>query len=90
MSVEDLHQFLFGALSMTCCTAALLFLRFWRMTWDRLFLFFSLGFWVFALNWIALAITESGLENRHYTFLLRLLAFGLIIVGILDKNRRNG
>lgn len=90
MNGEDLHQFLFGALSMACCTAALLFLRFWRVTWDRLFLFFSLGFWVFALNWIALAITESGVENRHYTFLLGLLAFGLIIVGILDKNRRNG
>jgi hypothetical protein len=32
----------------------------WRLTWDRSFLLFSLAFWTFAVNWIALAITEAG------------------------------
>jgi len=80
-------QFLWGALAMACLTAALLFLRFWRLTRDRLFVYFSVGFCVFALNWIALAVLNSAIESHHYIFLLRLVAFLLIIAGIVDKNR---
>jgi hypothetical protein len=85
-----MQQFLYGTLTMGCCVAALLFLRFWYLTWDRLFLFFSLAFWSFALNWIALALAEPSLESRHYLFLLRLLGFIFIIWGILDKNKQRG
>jgi len=82
-------EFMWGALTMACLAAGLLFLRFWTLTRDRLFLFFSLAFAVFALNWLGLAITSSVSESRHYTFLFRLLAFCLIIAGIVDKNRRH-
>jgi len=85
-----MEQFLWGALTMACFTAALLLLRFWRLTRDRLFLFFALGFCVFAANWMALAIVNPVTESRHYIFLLRLAAFLLIILGIIDKNRRRG
>jgi hypothetical protein len=73
---------------MGCGAAALLFLRFWSLTSDRLFLFFSIAFWSFALNWIELALIDVALEGRHYHFLMRLVGFGFIIWGILDKNRR--
>lgn len=39
-----------GATATACCVAALFFLKFWRTTRDRLFLFFSLGFWVWPFS----------------------------------------
>ena len=88
MSGSSLHQFLYGALTMAGLTAAVMFARFWKMTTDRLFLFFALAFLMFAVNWMALAATDPASENRYYIFLLRLVAFGFIIFGIVDKNRR--
>ena len=80
--------FLWGAEAMASLTAALLFLRFWRLTRDRLFTFFSLAFCSLALNWIVLAVDNAPAEEHHYVYLLRLAAFMLIIIGIIDKNRR--
>lgn len=64
------------------------FLRFWKLSKDRFFLFLFLAFWVMALNWIGLLATQEPTETRHYVNALRLLAFVLIFVGIIDKNRR--
>ncbi len=88
MSASGLHQFLYGTLTMAGFVAALIFARFWRMTTDRLFLYFALAFLMFAVNWMALAVTDPASENRYYIFLLRLVAFGFIIFGIVDKNRQ--
>jgi len=88
MIVPMLHQFLWGAEAMASLTAALLFLRFWRLTRDRLFAFFSLAFCALTLNWVVLAILNAPAEGHHYIYLLRLVAFVLIISGIVDKNRR--
>jgi hypothetical protein len=88
MSAFDSQQFLWGALTMAAAIAGLIFLRSWKLTRDRLFLFFSMAFWVFALNWLALAATS--VESQHFVYLLRLLGFALIIVAIVDKNRRGG
>jgi hypothetical protein len=82
-------QFLWGALSASASIVALLFLRFWRDTRDRIFLFFSAAFLMLCLNWSALVFIEPRLETRHYVYLLRLLAFMLIIAGVVDKNRRS-
>lgn len=83
-----MNEFLWGALAMASWVAGLFFLQFWRSTRDRLFLFFCLAFWVFSLTWIGLGVLQPPLESRHYTYVFRLLAFALIIVGIVDKNRR--
>lgn len=82
--------FFWGALSMACATAALFFLRYWVSTRDRLFAFFAIAFAVLALNWVSLAFIDPGEELRHTLYLLRLGAFMLIIIGIVDKNRRSG
>ena len=62
------------------------FLRFWRRTRDRLFLIFALAFWLLGLNWLLLAFVQAD-ETRTWLYLLRLVAFCLIIYGIVDKNR---
>jgi hypothetical protein len=81
-------EFLWGALAMISVVAAALFLRSWRLSADRLFVYFALAFVALSLNWIALALTDPASESRPYVYLLRLLAFILIAAGILDKNRR--
>jgi hypothetical protein len=79
--------FLWGALAMASATVSIFFLRFWTQGRDRLFLFFSLGFAAFALHWLGLGIAQPPAETRHYLYVLRLLAFLLILAGIIDKNR---
>jgi hypothetical protein len=82
-----MRQFLWGALTMSSVIAALFFLRYWRLTRERLFAFFSVAFAVMALNWVELAIADPGMETRHHAYIIRLVAFVLIIIGIVDKNR---
>jgi hypothetical protein len=84
-----MRQFLWGMLVMAHLVAALLLLRFWRIGNDRLFLFFAAAFATLALNWLGLAIFDPVVEHQHYVYLFRLFAFLLLIVGIIDKNRRS-
>lgn len=88
MTSLPLLHFLQGATAAACCVVALFFWRFWRSSGDRLFFYFSLGFWTFSLNWLGLVLINPGDESRHLVYILRLLASLLIIAGILDKNRR--
>jgi hypothetical protein len=83
-----MNIFLWGALTLASSVAGLFFLHFWRTSRDRLFAFFAAAFWVLALNWLALGVTNSTFEHIHYVYGLRLVAFVLIIAGIVDKNRR--
>lgn len=84
--MESLNDFLWGSLSMACIAIGVCFLRFWRNTQDRFFLFFSLAFWALGINWLSLGIFQPSSETHHYFYLLRMLAFLLILAGILDKN----
>lgn len=79
-----------GAIAMASLAAGLYFLRFWRSTGDRFFLFFALSFWIEAANRVGLASVPGTLripEEYPVFYLIRLLAFILILYAILDKNR---
>jgi hypothetical protein len=39
------------------------------------------------LNWALLGLAEPPEDSRHYVYLLRLAAFLLILLGVVDKNR---
>lgn len=82
-------DFLRGALWLASWIIGLFFFRFWRMTADRLFLLFAIAFWVFGVEAIAHSLMTPVVETQHYLFLLRLAGFGLIILGVIDKNRRS-
>jgi hypothetical protein len=84
---ESVNRFLLGAAVMACFAAGLFFLRFWRKTRDRLFAIFAAAFWLMGLNWLALSFTDRDAEFRPALYLIRLLAFVLIIYAILEKNR---
>jgi len=82
------NQFLWGSLSACCATVGLFFLKFWRTSGDRLFAIFPLAFWVFGVSWIGLALSNPVDDSRHAFYLVRLVAFLLIIGAIVDKNRK--
>jgi len=86
MTQAELNQFLLGAIVLGCAMAGLFFLRFWRRTRDRLFLIFGIAFWTLGVNWLVLAFTRAD-EGRTWLYGLRLVAFVLILIGIVDKNR---
>jgi hypothetical protein len=83
-----MKQFLWGATAATFWVAGLYFSRFRELTGDRLFTFFAWSFHVLALNLVLLALIDPPSETRHYLYLMRLVSFALILVGIYDKNRR--
>ena len=83
-----MNDFLWGALACASTFIGVFFLRFWRVSHERILLYFALAFWMLALNWIGLAVLQPPSESRAYFYLLRLAAFTLIVVGIADKNRR--
>jgi hypothetical protein len=66
---------------------ALIFLRFWRESHDRLFAFFGAAFATLAVSWTLLGLTSPEDETRPYLYAIRLVAFLLLIAGIVDKNR---
>jgi hypothetical protein len=83
-----LMPFLSGAIVMGFLVAGLFFLRFWKRTHDRLFLAFTLAFWLLGLTQGLLAISVAPVEERSWLYLLRLTAFVLILWAIWDKNAR--
>lgn len=87
-TTAELNVFLLGAAAMACVVIGLFFVRYWKSTRDRFFVFFIAAFWTFAAHWLGLALVQPHVEGRHWLYVLRLLAFLLIILGIVDKNRR--
>ena len=80
-------RFLLGSLTALSATISIFFLKFQRESKDRLFGFFAAAFGVLAIDWLAHALVNPRHESQHYLFLIRLLAFLLILAGIADKNR---
>ena len=78
--------FLLGAISMGSAVAALMFLRFWRQSHDRLFLYFAASFALEALNRALFAYNGAHSEEATLYYLVRLLAYGLILWAIVEKN----
>ena len=79
-------EFVAGAVAMGFLVASGFFVRFWRRTRDRLFLAFALAFALLALNQLLAGLLEAGDERTPFVYLLRVLAFVLIMLAIVDKN----
>lgn len=79
--------FVAGVMCAGYLVAALFFFRFWSETRDRLFGMFGLAFAVLGANRMLLTLIGDGHEARTGLYVVRLLAFLLILAAILDKNR---
>ena len=85
--MSNLNTFLTGAICLACFVVALFFLRFWRSTRDRFFVYFALSFALEGLSRGAAACLQLGDSNPAF-YGMRVIAYGLIIVAIWQKNRR--
>jgi hypothetical protein len=85
--MTPLNAFILGLNVMAAVVVALFFLRFWRKTRDRLFVIFSIAFLLLAANWLLVAVSGAAEDKVALFYVLRLLAFIAIIVGVVDKNR---
>lgn len=81
-----MKELLYGFLITGCFVIGLFFLRSWWRSRDRFFAFFAFAFWTMGLNWMGLFFTSED-EVRTYFFILRLVAFVLILIAVWDKNR---
>ena len=82
-----MHLFVLGMLTMASALVSLFFLRYWRSSRDGLFAYFSAAFAIMTTEWAAVAALPSIQPSGYAVYLLRSLAFLLIIAGIIHKNR---
>lgn len=80
------NEILTGAIAMASAALALFFLRFWRDSGDRFFLYFALSFAIEGVHRLVSTIVLSTHEDSPLHYLIRLLSYGLILWAILEKN----
>jgi len=78
---------LLGAIAMASLAVGLFFLRFWRDTGDRFFLFFAAAFGIEGMSRVAQGLSTVSEERDPFFYLVRLFSFLLIIAAVVDKNR---
>jgi hypothetical protein len=84
--LDRFDLFVVGAVAMGHWVAGLFFLRFWYKTRDRFFALFAVAFWILGLNRLAM-VPYVDLSEHHFVYWVRLAAYLVILVAILDKNR---
>lgn len=82
-----MNAFLMGGIAVGSLVAGLFFYRFWTQTRDRFFIFFALSFWLEAVNRVAMILFLQPNEDAPGYYIVRLIAYGLIIAAIVHKNR---
>lgn len=76
-----------GAIAAGWLVAGLFFFRFWRHTRDKFFLWFALSFWIEAADRVALGTVAGAGEDNPVFYGMRVIAYGLILLAIWQKNR---
>jgi len=87
MNQESVNLVLMGGIAAASLLAGLYFFRFWRRTRDSFFLLFALSFWIEAFNRVALELLQGADERAPIFYGIRVIAYGLILVAIWQKNR---
>jgi hypothetical protein len=79
-------EFLNGAIMMAYAVGGLFFVKFWRASRDRLFAMFSIAFFVLSANRFLLPRAPVVNEGLPIYYVVRLVAYLVILAAILDKN----
>lgn len=87
MSSLALANFLYGVIAALCWVVGLFFVGFWRRTRDRFFGYFGAAFWLLGLGRLAMAVFGETNEAHRSIYLLRLVAYAVFLIAIVDKNR---
>jgi hypothetical protein len=85
--------FLSGICMATFAASGVFFLKYWKASKDRFFLFFSVACWLLSIERIALVFLTNQYtapdhaEVASWIYIFRLLAFAMILIAIVEKNR---
>jgi hypothetical protein len=85
--------FLSGICMATFAFSGIFFLKFWKASHDRFFLFFSLACGLLAAERVVLLFMSDqyspnySIEHNPWIYVIRVMAFGLILTAIVEKNR---
>lgn len=82
-----MRELLSGVIACGAFVAALHFFKSWRRSGDPLLGLFAAAFVVFAVNGVALGLTDPDAEVRVFLYTVRLVGFLLILIAIIGKNR---
>ncbi len=82
-----MYQLITGMLMVLSLVAALFFTMSWRRSGDRFFLIFALAFTLLGIERLILGILNLPESPLLSIYIVRLIAFLLIIIAIVDKNR---
>lgn len=82
-----IEGFLLGVIVTASLTAAGFFWCFYRQTRDRLFLAFSGAFCIEGINRMAFLLIDKPSEGSPAIYMVRLVAFLLLLGAIIAKNR---
>jgi uncharacterized membrane protein HdeD (DUF308 family) len=85
-----LSLILVGMVATLSLVVSLFFLRFFVRTRDVFFLLFALAFAIDGVSRVIVGASTISNESEPYSYLPRLVTFGLIIAAVLLKNRRKG
>ena len=84
--MTPLTHILLGAVIMGDLVASLFFVRFWKITGDRFFLFFAASFFAIAMSRV---VVDEGIPPFGYEplgYMIRVLSYLFIVAGIMYKN----
>jgi len=82
-----MYELITGMLMILSLVAALFFTMSWRRSGDRFFLIFALAFTLLGIERLILGILNLPESPLLSIYIVRLIAFLLIIMAIVDKNR---
>jgi hypothetical protein len=86
VSYREFISFSSGIICAGYLACGLFFLRFWSRSRDFLFLAFAAAFWLLALNVVVVVLLPEPDETRSWFYLIRVVAYSLIVVAIIRKN----
>jgi hypothetical protein len=82
-----MNEILMGATASLSLVIGLFFLKFWRNTSDRFFLFLSASFFFQAVDRLLQQSHWGWSEEIPAQYALRIFAYVLILIAVLDKNK---
>jgi hypothetical protein len=84
---DFVNEFVAGAIAATFAAIGFFFWRFWQKSADRFYVLFAAAFWILSLN-RAMTLSSSFVttEGLPIYYIVRLIAFLLILAAIIDKN----
>jgi hypothetical protein len=89
MNPAGLNEFISGALALGYFVIALYLYSFWKQQRIGLLAFFGVAFVLLSIERVVLLLISGHTEAVPFAYIIRLVAFVLIIAGIIVQNRRS-